>query len=458
MSGCWTGCFDFLMPAAPPVAANPVAAPATIEFKVKVAPLTTLTWFKGDFEAARLGLEKRMKRIIAKNPWLQGRISCTSFWKGTYHLSYAYTPDEKDDYDKINVDENFNVIDPTDSPVSREMPIVNQNDALLRSSIYFSDIFLETGPKEPLFKASIVPCATNPHDAFALVLQMSHALGDGATYYKVMNMLCSKDENEDSDGDDSNTIVELIPERIPNSKELQIEAMGETEHGYLTSTGFLGQTIYSMVLNQFRGPLKYDYNIFDPRSDEMQMEEVKRAHAKDSGLPFVSTNDVLTSWLMNHCTGSYGLMAINWRNRLEGHTDRHVGNYENILFYRKEDYASPGLIRKSLEQYKRVVTGSMELPSPWEMMKSQVKIVTNWSTFAKENVIDGCVEDLHFPLMLPEFVPAHKIRMLILFRAGQGKIGLLFPPDAMSDNVDTSDPFRGLADFLMKNSKDEDEN
>ena len=117
----------------------------------------------------------KIHRTAAPSEWIGWRISCTSFWKGTYHLSYTYPPNE-DDYNKINVDENFNVIDPTDSPVSREMSMVNQNDALLRSNIYFSDIFLETGPKEPLFKASIVPCATNPHEAFALVLQMSHNL------------------------------------------------------------------------------------------------------------------------------------------------------------------------------------------------------------------------------------------------------------------------------------------
>jgi len=225
--------------------------------------------------------------------------------------------------------------------------------------------------------------------------------------------------------------------------------MGKAEHGYLTSTGFMCQTILGMILNQTRGPLPYEYNIFNPHSDGLQMEEVKKSHAKDAGLPFVSTNDVLTSWLMKHCTGDHGLMAINWRNRLEGHTDLHVGNYENMIFFNEEDYASPGLIRESLKSYKRSVSKDKKFPSSWEMAKSKVFVVTNWITFAKENVIKGCVEDLHFPLLLSEAVPTHKIRMLILFRAGANKIGLSYPPDAMSPGVDASDPLRGLADFLM---------
>lgn len=420
---------------------------------LKGPPITTLTWFKGDFQDAKSKLQKRMKQMVAKNPWLQGRISASSYLsylKGTFHLSYTRT--NLHEYDNINVEENFNVIDPKDSPLSHRMPIVTQNNTLLRSNIYMSNVFLRAGRKAPIFKATLIPCATNPHEMFALAVQLSHAAGDGATYYKLMHMLCGtddKDEDGDKDTDaDCNTIFELIPERIQKSKELQIESMGKMEHGYLTSVGLMCQAILGTVLNQLRGHLPYNYHIFNPRSEGLQMEKVKRSHAEKSGLPFVSTNDVLTSWLMTHCTSSRGVMVIDWRNRLDGHTDLHVGNYFNWIVYNKEDSASPGLIRKSLQSHKRVVTKDKKFPSCWEMAKSTVCLVTNWSTFGKENVIEGCVEDLHFPLVLADDYPAHTIRNLIIFRAGVDKIGLFYPPDAMSAGLDASDPFRGLAEFL----------
>ena len=43
-----------------------------------------------------------------------------------------------------------------------------------------------------------------------------------------------------------------------------------------------------------------------------------------------------------------GNMAVNFRNRVENCTDNDVGNYENLITYRPEDFATPSLIRKSL--------------------------------------------------------------------------------------------------------------
>jgi len=373
----------------------------------------------------------------------------------------------------INVKEQLNAIDAIDSPISREMSIATQNSTLLKSSIYMSDIFLRNSPTEPFFKATLVPCATNPKEAFALIVQLSHTVGDGATYYKLLQMLCSVDTTgTDTDTDDptsttattTTSIVELNPERIQNSMELQIDAMGKAEHGFSTSIGFVChfvcQTIFSMIRNTVKGPSPIDYNFVDRHrmQNEMQVENVKASHARAAGLPFVSTNDVLTSWLLRRASTSRGLMAVNWRNRLEGHTHLHAGNYENFILYDEEDYATPGMIRKSLSlssssdscSYKRVVTKET-FPSFWNVVSTKFSLVTNWSSFAMPNIIEGCVEDLHFPLVLPDAVP---FPMFVVFRAGAGKLGLCYTPDAISgdengDGVDARDPFAGLADFLV---------
>lgn len=443
----------------------------TLFYKFDVAPITSLTWFKGDVQEARISLEKRMKQIMAKNPWLYGRISTSGCLKKTYRITYTRSSsstnasNDNDNNSDSNVNmindhvkEQLNAINAIDSPISREMPIATQNSTLLQSSIYMSDIFLRNSPTEPFFKATLVPCATNPKEAFALIVQLSHTVGDGATYYKLLQMLCSVDTTDADDPTSTSTsIVELNPERIQNSMELQIDAMDKAEHGFLTSIGFVCQTIFGMIKNTVKGPSPIHYNFVDQHrmQNEMQIENVKTSHARAADLPFVSTNDVITSWLLRRANTPRGLMAINWRNRLEGHTHLHAGNYENIILYDEKDYATPGMIRKSLClsscSYKRVVTKET-FPSFWNVVSTKFSVVTNWSTFAMPNVIEGCVEDFHFPLVLPDAVP---FPMFIIFRAGVGNLGLCFTPDAISgdgDGVDAHarDPFAGIADFLVE--------
>eukprot|EP00553_Chaetoceros_curvisetus_P015180 CAMPEP_0204645812 /NCGR_PEP_ID=MMETSP0718-20130828/3557_1 /ASSEMBLY_ACC=CAM_ASM_000674 /TAXON_ID=230516 /ORGANISM="Chaetoceros curvisetus" /LENGTH=174 /DNA_ID=CAMNT_0051667875 /DNA_START=51 /DNA_END=575 /DNA_ORIENTATION=+ len=157
---------------------------------------------------------------------------------------------------------------------------------------------------------------------------------------------------------------------------------------------------------------------------------MKEKAAKEAGIPFVSTNDVITSWFMNEVACPTGIMAINMRGRLSGHTDLHAGNYESMMFYNKEDFATPGLIRRSLTKYRRVVTGDKGMPPWYKVAATSIPLVTNWATFANLIRIKGCKEDVHLPVEADEYMPT-TIPFLIIFRASAGKIGLLC--------VDTSD-------------------
>ena len=72
-------------------------------------------------------------------------------------------------------------------------------------------------------------------------------------------MLCSVDTT-DADDPTSTSIVELNPERIQNSMELQIDAMEKAEHGFPTSIGLVCQTIFGMIKNTVKGPSPIHYN------------------------------------------------------------------------------------------------------------------------------------------------------------------------------------------------------
>ena len=89
-------------------------------------------------------------------------------------------------------------------------------------------------------------------------------------------------------------------------------------------------------------------------------------------------------------------MAFNWRSHLNSLTERDAGNYLNIIFYQKEDYASPVLIYKSLFRFQRAVTTKKS--RFFSIFPKESVGVTNWSNFAHPNEIKRCKEELHVPL------------------------------------------------------------
>lgn len=366
---------------------------------VDTPPVSTLTWFRGNFKTASKQLEHRMKLMIQKNPWLCGRVRVKYGRKLKLHLSYPLGD--------ASTKDNLVVLNEDHSPISRDTPMAEFGHCL-------KNFMINNNQRDPIFGATIVPCTKNPNDNFAVMIQMSHTVGDGATYYKLLHMLLSTDEKN---------IVELNARRNMNSEEQQISLMGEKEASFVNSPG--------CVMSIMKGYLQF---ILSRRSlvlefgmvDQSKIEEMKATAAKESSIPFVSTNDVITSWYLQHYQAGFGFMGINWRDRLENLTELDAGNYENVLFFRKEDSATPGLIRKSLKSFKRAVTVDDEMPGFWEVLRtSTIPIVTNWSTFAKKNDIVECEEDIHLPIFSIPYYSV-TIPLLILYRARDEQLGLCY--------------------------------
>ena len=355
-------------------------------------PIRTLTWFQGDYHKAGSILRYRVKLILEKNPWLGGSLERRL---GKLWLTYSKT-------EPWELDNHFVIIEPDNSTLSRDMPI----DQLGKAAKKFLSM---NEASEPLFRVSVVPCRANPETNFALIVQLSHIIGDGSTFYQIHNMLCSID---------AMTIAELIPDRILTTGKQQVLAMGQAEYDFMTTLPYFLNCIGGLIWTKTFGS-PHQSRFFSV--DDARMRQAKRDAAK--GVPFVSTNDVITSWFLQESKCTHGLMLINFRNRLEGHADRHAGNYENCLFYRLEDSATPGLIRQSLSSFRRTITTS-SMPSFWKVLFSSTAIVTNWSSFAKPAVIEGCQEDLHVPLYdIATMIPS-TIAILIIFRSGPRGLAL----------------------------------
>jgi hypothetical protein len=225
-------------------------------------------------------------------------------------------------------------------------------------------------------------------------------------------MLCGGNEEE---------VVSLVPERIETTVKQQRVALGKPESAYGFSAGLKMGMLRGLFLTLTIGPAaEGKFTVVDAA----KMAEVKSEAAKAGAVPFVSTNDVITSWFLQNCKCTYGFMFLNLRNRVAGHTDQHAGNYTNGIFYELSDSASPGLLRKSVSTLKRTITKDGPMPSFWQSVTGSVGLVTNWATFAKPNVIQGCQEDLHVPLYdVVGSVPV-SMAILVIFRSGPRGLAL----------------------------------
>lgn len=364
-------------------------------YKNKMHPISTLTWFKGDYNNVESILHHKIKLVIEKNPWLQGRIVLERNRK----VEKGYLCYDKDL--PINVENYLETIDPKKSQISRDTPIEKLDVKLL-------PLMIENGPQEPLFRLCIIPCRKFPNNMFGLSFQMSHVIGDGVSYYQLLRMFCSIDQKH---------IIKLNPVRNMGLREQQIKVLGTKEEGLLTSkASTLSFTIGFLWAKLMSKPVQHRFALVDTS----KIEEAKVLAAKEGRVDFVSANDVITSWFFNQTRCKNARMAINWRNRLDGLNETDAGNYLNIIFYQQKDYASPALIRKSLYTFRRAVTN--DLPG-FSSLFRQTAGITNWSSFAFPNEIEGCEEDLHVPVAPTRYIPANLIYLRI-FRAGKGKLGL----------------------------------
>lgn len=62
------------------------------------------------------------------------------------------------------------------------------------------------------------------------------------------------------------------------------------------------------------------------------IEEEKKKNTSDD-IAFVSSNDIVTSWMLNLVSPTVGSMVFNYRNRIKEITDNFAGNYVTHVTY-----------------------------------------------------------------------------------------------------------------------------
>jgi hypothetical protein len=394
-------------------------------------PVTTVTLYEG--AAPVEYLRHRLAMILEKNPWLTSRIVKKNTADGVVALAYARTLDPGS-----LVDQYFSVCAPGDVRFSLSMPYEKLVNSL--SPVQCARSKAATDQDEPLFKVAVVPIDAGETDVnqatplqqamtlpgFALVVSMNHTLGDGHTYYRLYAMLSA-----DTD------VEALDPVRVADFEEAKTVVIGEQENAMFTSTavglGIMGNYLSARVTR--RAPQNVCIHSVDPAWVSQE-----KAKAKQEGLvPFVSSNDALTSWVFREMKSDMNIMVANFRNRKPSVlelSEHHAGNYEANVPYFRGDVENPALIRQSIRnadgsfRARRVGLPATGIPKFLTLIRSRSAIITNWATFYRDVILQDnealpLKPKLHLPIMESNGIITSIWNNAIVFRPRAGELGML---------------------------------
>ena len=398
-------------------------------------PVTTVTLYEGT--APVEFLRHQLAMMLEKNPWLTSRIVKKSTEDRVVALAYSKTFEPEP-----TIDQHFTVYAPGDVNFALDMPYEELVNVLLPVQCVRSKP--ATDDDEPLFKVAVIPIeAEDAIDnsrtplqqamtlpGFALVVSMNHTLGDGHTYYKLYGMLSA------------DTDVEVLnPVRVAGFEEAKTEVVGEKENAMFTSAGvalgILGAYLGTKLFR--RRPQNVCVHQIDPDWVAQQKAKAKQ----ESQVPFVSSNDFISSWFFREMKSDMNIMLANFRSRKPAILDlneQHVGNYEANVPYFQGDVESPALIRKSIRNIdggfraRRAGSPATEIPKFFTLVRSKSALITNWVTFYRDVVLqdDGEGKDyrvynpeLHFPILETDGIITSVWDNGIIFRPRADELGIL---------------------------------
>ena len=397
-------------------------------------PVTTVTLYSGT--APVQFLRNRIALMLEKNPWLTSRIVKKSTPDGVVAMSYDGAGDASQ-----KVDQYFREYKPGEFDLTFDMRYADLVESVLPLQCARSKP--ATDADEPLFKVAVVPIegstdsfGSTPMESqvvlpgFALIVSMNHTMGDGHTYYKIYSML------------DANQEVEALdPVRVSGFEEAKSKVLGESASAMLSSAwyglGIVGTYLLGKLIR--REPQNVCVHSVDPA----WISQEKAEATEEAEVPFISTNDALTSWFFREMKGDINIMVANLRSRKPPVLklgEHHVGNYEANVLYFPGDIERPALIRQSIRspdnQFRAHRAGSppTRVPGLLTLLRNRTTIITNWASFYRDVILradpmrensDTFKPNLHLPIMEPHGLLGSVWNSGIVFCPRAGEIGML---------------------------------
>ncbi|KAF0686889.1 Aste57867_21321 [Aphanomyces stellatus] len=331
-------------------------------------PITSVTFYSVDdlkaptstgdsaFACAKAHLQARINATVQHNPWLTGRIQRNYFGPSTLEFDA--------DAKSLPVDE-------------RTMPELSRNVPYETLTATLAHLPLPTvqGPMLRVYWISISASEA------ALVFSLLHEAADLVTYYRLYGML-----------NGATSIVSMSPNRFagfPDASKLVVQD-GMEQMGRVAALSFLCNAIRSLF---FGAKPTVGLHTINPAFIAHEKARHQQT-VSTNGPPFVTTNDILTSWFFSTTRCDVGLMMLNLRSRIQGLDATYAGNYSTSIPYLPADYATPSLIRQSVTStyLRRALSGAL----PW-LFTGSISLITSWVTLYEPATIPQWSMDEHLP-------------------------------------------------------------
>lgn len=371
--------------------------------------ISIATWFDGEAPIEHIHL--RVKTIMTHNPWLMGRLKRNG--NSTY-IEYNVDTSSTDSRSSVLcVDSIEESVFAEDSNYSQVSNLVMKYCVQSGDNSCNRDI--------SLFQVSVLLSNNQRRKRFILVISLCHTLGDARSLYQIMKMISAEEE-----------VTALNPNRNKDILQHAIRKCGETQMNFLLNspTLFIGNVLHLLFDN------KSAAGVFEVDSEQIHLS--KQSHTSDNvtSSTFVSTNDVLTSWLGNQFHSDFYVMSINMLHRyfdehggkdIQEHRDL-FGNYTLQLLFQNGEYEEPAKIREAVDKLAlRHVDGegneNLVLPSILECLRLKGYLVlTNWSGVYEELYLPNCTMVRQIPIYPTNLL----MHVAVIFRLNrEGKLGLL---------------------------------
>ena len=340
----------------------------------------------------QLYLKYRISKILSANAWLMGRLHFDEE-KDEAYLTVNSAESNPSDYivEETN-DQVFNYKSFNDLREKFKPYQIGKGHELMNESL--------EDEKRRLAKIGLIKNSKN--DKLCVFVVISHVIADAGTIYAIYKML---DENQN--------IVAL------DRSKWEME-------GYKNypEYGMKNTSLYPDVKDPVTANMENLYKIVIPaqmrnaqkRKDagisvdcvlvKIDMDEVDRIKQQFKNIKtdqneiieFVSTNDVLVSWLSKLCPKADCMtIAFTLRNRIPGVTFEKAGNYITGVTARKSDLENPAIFRSFVNS--RMNPGkSWKFPTAEDRADFSGGASTNWSSFYNHLEIPGYQQIMHVPV------------------------------------------------------------
>jgi hypothetical protein len=412
---------------------------------VMAPPITTQTFFTGNFAEFEACVRGRFRSMVKANPWLAGRAVQSD--EGEPMIVYPATvTDEMADKLIQAAPEGLNV--------SLSMGRLERRQQISEGSanqipVGPSAVGKTYSEGSQLIWLVMTPCrnkdgsrsdtSTGAPADFAVLFTVSHLASGGPTYYHIFNMLSTEQP-----------IRSLRAPRVMDFYDKVKPMIAQDLLPRLLSGG----TGITALLNKLRGRSdRAQIHTFLVDNDRIADIKAAVAARGDKDAAFVSTNDILCSSLLRMTRSRDLYVAVSFIGRIAGIEADLAGNYEAPVVFHRRNCESPVTFRKALQGFVKSFASSdgddeglISQPDSWVQSLSPFQsdrlcYITNYSMFREDMVIPGCEEILHMPSGDTEMVAKiFQYDTIVVFRARPGQLGMV----AISRDFSKEDYLRGM--------------